>query len=57
MVQVCEGATDKAEMLRVALDQYKAMFEITQREFQKVANVSGGAVSHCYRASWFSFSL
>ncbi|RXW19396.1 hypothetical protein EST38_g6463 [Candolleomyces aberdarensis] len=38
MVQVCEGATQKAEMLRVALEQYKAMFEITQREFQKVAN-------------------
>ncbi|KAJ2912718.1 hypothetical protein MD484_g7692, partial [Candolleomyces efflorescens] len=49
MVQVCEGETEKAEMLRVALEQYKAMFEITQREFQKVVNsvrrfvVDGGA--------------
>ncbi|KAH6885641.1 DNA topoisomerase [Coprinopsis sp. MPI-PUGE-AT-0042] len=38
MVQVCQGAASKQEMMQTSLDQYKQMFEITQREFNKVVD-------------------
>ncbi|PPQ85703.1 hypothetical protein CVT26_005857, partial [Gymnopilus dilepis] len=36
MVQVCEGTTSKNEMLTHSLDQYKEMFILVRREFQRV---------------------
>ncbi|EAU90946.2 hypothetical protein CC1G_02333 [Coprinopsis cinerea okayama7 len=36
MVQVCEGATTKQQMLQASLEQYKEMYEITRRELAKV---------------------
>lgn len=40
MVQVCEGTVTKNEMLERSLDQYKAMFVIVRREFNRVTTVS-----------------
>lgn len=40
MVQVCQGAASKQEMMQTSLDQYKQMFEITRTEFNKVVDVS-----------------
>ncbi|KAF9050298.1 DNA topoisomerase [Panaeolus papilionaceus] len=36
MVQVCEGTATKHEMLHIALEQYKEMFMLVRREFDKV---------------------
>ncbi|KAF9467413.1 prokaryotic type I DNA topoisomerase, partial [Collybia nuda] len=36
MVRVCERTKSKAEMLEEAIDQYKEMFIIARREFEKV---------------------
>ncbi|GLB36997.1 putative introduces a single-strand break via transesterification at a target site in duplex DNA [Lyophyllum shimeji] len=38
MVQVCERAKTKADMLEEAIEQYKEMFIIARREFQKVVS-------------------
>ncbi|KAF9557949.1 prokaryotic type I DNA topoisomerase [Agrocybe pediades] len=38
MVQVCEGTTDKHDMISRSLDQYKEMFVIVRREFDKVTS-------------------
>lgn len=40
MVDVCQGGASKADMLRESLQQYKEMYNITQREFAKVTTVS-----------------
>jgi len=40
LVQVCQGATSKQEMIDYNVDQYKHMFIIARREFQKVIGVS-----------------
>ncbi|KDR67536.1 hypothetical protein GALMADRAFT_79789 [Galerina marginata CBS 339.88] len=40
MVQVCEGTTSKNDMLMHSLDQYKEMFIIVRREFERVTAVS-----------------
>ncbi|KAF8799282.1 prokaryotic type I DNA topoisomerase [Phlegmacium glaucopus] len=40
MVQVCEGASTKNDMLVRSLDQYKDMYIIVRREFEKVTSVS-----------------
>ena len=40
MVQVCEGTSTKHEMLQGSLDQYKHMYIIVKREFEKVTSVS-----------------
>jgi DNA topoisomerase-3 len=39
MVQVCQGAKTKNDMLEETLVQYKEMFIITRREFEKVVSV------------------
>ncbi|PPQ66473.1 hypothetical protein CVT24_007047 [Panaeolus cyanescens] len=36
MVQVCEGTASKGDMLHIALEQYKEMFILVRREFDKV---------------------
>lgn len=43
MVQVCQGTKTKNDMLVQALEQYKAMFIIAKREFNKIS----GASSRC----------
>jgi hypothetical protein len=49
MVDVCEGGATKADMLRVSLQQYKEMYDITQREFAKVSSVSDSLLLNCHR--------
>ncbi|KAF9483171.1 prokaryotic type I DNA topoisomerase [Pholiota conissans] len=39
MVQVCEGTVSKNDMLIEGLNQYKEMFVIVRREFQRVTSV------------------
>ena len=39
MVQVCEGTRSKNDMLVQSLDQYKDMYVIVKREFEKVTSV------------------
>jgi hypothetical protein len=39
MVQVCEGTVTKHDMLHQGLNQYKEMFVIVRREFQRVTSV------------------
>lgn len=39
MVQVCEGTKTKNDMLAQSIDQYKEMFIIARREFEKVITV------------------
>lgn len=39
MVQVCQGVKTKSDMLEETLFQYKEMFIITRREFEKVVSV------------------
>jgi len=39
MVQVCQGAKSKADMLEETIVQYKEMFIIARREFEKVVLV------------------
>ena len=39
MVQVCERTTSKNDMLQTSLNQYKHMYMIARREFDKVATV------------------
>lgn len=39
MVQVCEGTRSKNDMLVRSLDQYKNMYVIVKREFEKVTSV------------------
>lgn len=39
MVQVCEGTSTKNDMLIRSLDQYKDMYIIVRREFEKVTSV------------------
>ena len=39
MVQVCQGTKTKNDMLEEILVQYKEMFIITKREFDKVVSV------------------
>ncbi|EDR12021.1 uncharacterized protein LACBIDRAFT_232184 [Laccaria bicolor S238N-H82] len=48
MVQVCERTTTKNDMLQTSLDQYKHMFIIARREFDKVATV--GLITHSHSA-------
>lgn len=40
MVQVCEGTITKNDMIVQALEQYKEMFTIVRRDFQRVTSVS-----------------
>jgi len=40
MVAVCRGETSKADMLRESIDQYRQMYQLVNREFNKVADVS-----------------
>ena len=42
MVQVCEGTKSKNDMLVRSLDQYKNMYIIVKREFEKVTSVGSG---------------
>jgi hypothetical protein len=46
MVQVCERTTTKNDMLQMSLDQYKHMYIIARREFDKVATVGLATRSH-----------
>lgn len=39
MVQVCQGAKTKSDMLEETIFQYKEMFIIARREFEKVVSV------------------
>lgn len=39
MVQVCEGIWSKNEMLDQSIEQYKDMYVIVRREFEKVISV------------------
>jgi hypothetical protein len=39
MVQVCQGAKTKTDMLEETIGQYKDMFIIARREFEKVVSV------------------
>jgi DNA topoisomerase-3 len=39
MVQVCDGAKTKDEMLMQSIEQYKDMYVIAKREFDKVISV------------------
>jgi len=39
MVQVCEGTRTKNEMLNQSIDQYKEIFIMAKREFNKVVSV------------------
>ena len=39
MVQVCEGTSSKNDMLAQSLDQYKHMYIVVKREFEKVTTV------------------
>lgn len=39
MVQVCEGAKTKNEMLVQSIEQYKDMYVMAKREFDKVIEV------------------
>ena len=41
MVQVCQGTSTKNDMLHISIDQYKEMFILVRREFEKVTTVSG----------------
>lgn len=40
MVQVCEGAKTKNEMLAQSIEQYKDMYVLAKREFNKVIEVN-----------------
>ena len=40
MVQVCEGTVTKNDMIMQGLEQYKEMFTIVRRDFQRVTSVS-----------------
>lgn len=40
MVQVCEGAKTKNEMLVQSIEQYKDMYVMAKREFDKVIGVN-----------------
>jgi DNA topoisomerase-3 len=40
MVRICEGTTTKQEVLEQSLEQYKEMFIIVKREFNRVVVVS-----------------
>ena len=40
MVQVCEGTVSKNDMIMQGLEQYKEMFTIVRRDFQRVTSVS-----------------
>ena len=40
MVQVCEGIKTKDEMLAQSIEQYKDMFVMAKREFDKVIQVN-----------------
>lgn len=40
MVQVCEGTSTKNDMLVRSLEQYKHMYIVVKREFEKVTSVS-----------------
>jgi DNA topoisomerase-3 len=40
MVRICEGTTTKQEVLEQSLEQYKEMFIIVKREFNRVVAVS-----------------
>ncbi|KIM45556.1 hypothetical protein M413DRAFT_430221 [Hebeloma cylindrosporum] len=39
MVQVCQGTSTKNDMLHLSIDQYKEMFILVRREFEKVTTV------------------
>ncbi len=39
MVQVCEGTVTKNDMIMQGLEQYKEMFTIVRRDFQRVTSV------------------
>jgi len=40
MVQVCEGQKTKNDMLVESIDQYKEVYILARRDFQKVMQVS-----------------
>lgn len=44
MVQVCEGAKSKNEMLMQSIEQYKDMYVMAKREFDKVIEVNPSVV-------------
>jgi len=39
MIRICEGTTTKQEMLDQSLEQYKEMFVMVKREFNRVKTV------------------
>lgn len=41
MVRVCEGTKSKAEMLTESIEQYREMYVLAKREFDKVVSVGG----------------
>jgi DNA topoisomerase-3 len=41
MVRVCEGTKSKAEMLAESIEQYREMYVLAKREFDKVVTVGG----------------
>lgn len=45
MVQVCEGTVTKNDMIMQGLEQYKEMFMIVRRDFQRVTSVSTHSLS------------
>lgn len=47
MVRVCEGAKSKAEMLTESIEQYREMYVLAKREFDKVVTVGGLAIHQC----------
>lgn len=51
MVQVCEGIKTKDEMLAQSIEQYKDMFVMAKREFDKVIQVN------LFTYFFFSFSM
>jgi len=59
MVQVCQGTSTKNDMLHLSIDQYKEMFILVRREFEKVTTVSGILLLFGYefRLFIFCFSL
>ncbi|KIJ68114.1 hypothetical protein HYDPIDRAFT_83606 [Hydnomerulius pinastri MD-312] len=45
MVQVCEGAKTKDEMLVQSIEQYREMYVMAKREFERVVSVSSASTS------------
>jgi DNA topoisomerase-3 len=54
MVQICQGAKSKANMLEETIVQYKEMFIITRREFEKVVSVCLLCPITIHFVNWFA---